>query len=79
MRAEILKFHDSNMARQEWNWTCFLDRCENGSFSLTFKQELIGLPIHHRCKDTLRLVSLGWQHGFQILQLTAMKPQIARR
>lgn len=42
MRAEILKFHDSNMARQKWNWTCFLDRCENGSFSLTLKQELIG-------------------------------------
>ncbi|WP_435988221.1 hypothetical protein [Sulfitobacter sp. SH22] len=41
MRREILKFHDSNMARQEWNWTCFMERCENGSFSLTLKQELI--------------------------------------
>ena len=41
MHRIILKIHDSNMAGQDWNWTCVLNRCENGSFSLKLEQELV--------------------------------------
>ena len=41
MKKVIFETWDSNMARQEWRWVFFLEKCQNGTFSVSCLQELI--------------------------------------
>jgi hypothetical protein len=42
MKKVIFEFWDSNMAQQEWRWVFSLERCADGTFTLSGEQMLVG-------------------------------------